>query len=256
MSPHWFGRDEVSPGAIIELEHRWLVLSQKEEYEFQGSEKDDPKWTGPSYACIQLKVRQVGSKPPVNEYMRVYKQISTKEIVADRPEVRARQAQALVPPELKAYRQLTRNESTFIPKLLDSLEGRQNFYGFVPGGFVVWIVTEQVPGVRLGNSVSDETFWSMEPSVRAEIRASFKEGYVKMLRWGWLPLYNCCGDLVWNADSSTVYFVNWFMAVQLVTPQTWTDHCYANAGLVKVPVTNDFRFTFCGYTGSTEGWEW
>ena len=178
MSPRWFSHDEVGPGAVIKLEYRWLVLGQKEEHEFQGSEEDDPKWSGPSYAYIQLKVRQVGSKKPVVGYMKVYKQIPTHETMAARPEIRAKRAQALVPPELEAYRQLAIQKSTFTPKLLDSLEERQDIYSFVPGGFTVWFVTEEVPGIRLGNSVGNETFWAMKPCVRDEIRLSFKAAYL------------------------------------------------------------------------------
>ncbi|OJI83011.1 hypothetical protein ABZX51_006116 [Aspergillus tubingensis] len=180
MSPRWFGQEEVSPGIVIELEKRWCVLSQKEEHQFQGSEQDDPRWSGPSYACIQLKVKQVGSRitPPVNGYMRIYKQIPTEETVADRPEVRAQQAKTVVPPELGAYRQLMDKGSTFTPRLLDSMEQKQDIYSFVPGGYVVWIVTEEVPGIRLGNSIGNETFWAMKPCVRDEIRLSFKEAYL------------------------------------------------------------------------------
>lgn len=182
QSCHLAGSDSKKPpqGVVIELEERWRVLSQKEEHEFQGSEQDDPRWSGPSYACIQLKVRQVGSRitPPVNGYMRIYKQIPTEETVADRPKVRAQQAKTVVLPELGAYRQLIDKGSTFTPRLLDSMEQRQDIYSFVPGGFVVWIVTEEVSGVRLGNAVSDETFWSMGPCVREQIRASFKESFM------------------------------------------------------------------------------
>ncbi|GFN17054.1 ankyrin repeats (3 copies) family protein [Aspergillus tubingensis] len=180
MSPRWFGQEEVSPGIVIELEKRWRVLSQKEEHQFQGSEQDDPRWSGPSYACIQLKVKQVGSRitPPVNGYMRIYKQIPTEETVADRPEIRAQQAKIVVPPELRAYRQLMDKDSTFTPRLLDSMEQKQGIYSFVLGGYVVWIVTEEVPGIRLGNSIGNETFWVMKPCVRDEIRLSFKEAYL------------------------------------------------------------------------------
>ena len=54
------------------------------------------------------------------------------------------------------------------------------------------------------------------------------------------------------------FFVNWFQAVKLITPQAWTDLHYSGSGLAKLPDTDtqDFRYSYSSFNGNTEGWEW
>ncbi|GKZ33915.1 hypothetical protein AbraIFM66950_004005 [Aspergillus brasiliensis] len=255
MLPHWFGQHEVSPGVIIELEQsRWRVLPRKE-HGFPNREDDDPQWSGSSYACIQLRVRQVGSRirPPVQGYMRIYKQIPTEGTIADPQHVRARQARNFIPHELQAFRMLMRKGSTFTPRLLDSLEGKQDDHSLVPGGFIAWVVSEVVSGIRLGDARGEDTFWSMELSVREKIRASFKENYMKLARWGWIPLYLFGKDLVWDSETSTLFFMNWFQPTKIESPHMWEDRFFYSSGLLKPPASP--RFTFQHWNGSVEGWQ-
>ncbi|OJJ77958.1 hypothetical protein ASPBRDRAFT_167293 [Aspergillus brasiliensis CBS 101740] len=245
MAPRWFDEHDISPGVIISLQSRWRIVSQEEEeYVRQGS---------PSYACILLKVRQVGSKPPVYGNMRIYKQIPTENTIGARSEVRAKQAQAWIPFELKAYRQLMFKNSTFTPKLLDSMEESQDAYSLVPGGFIVWVVFQEVSGIRLGDEVGEDTFWSMEPSVREQIRTLFKENYMTLGRWGWIPLHLLGKDLVWDPESLTLFFVNWFMPTEIVSPEIWEDGIFYSSGLLKPPATPSFSFQ--RWNGSVKGWQ-
>ncbi|XRM42919.1 hypothetical protein ABZX51_006128 [Aspergillus tubingensis] len=253
MPPRWFIREEVSPCVVVELEQkRWRIVSHEEEVVMQGSEQRTAKQCRP-YACILLKVRQVGSKPPVYGNMRIYKQIPTEETVSDRPEVRAKQAKVWIPRELRAYRQLMLKNSTFTPKLLDSLEGKQDADSLVPGGFIVWVVSEEISGIRLGDEESDDIFWSMEYCVRDQIRNSFKENYLKMVSWGWLPFHRTCEDLVWVPESSTLFFVNWFMPTEVVAPRKWEEGNLYGSGLLKPPASPTFSIQL--WNNSVEGWQ-
>ncbi|GKZ24622.1 hypothetical protein AbraIFM66951_012026 [Aspergillus brasiliensis] len=229
MAPRWFDEHDISPGVVISLQSRWRIVSQEEEeYVRQGS---------PSYACILLKVRQVGSKPPVYGNMRIYKQIPTENTIGARSEVRAKQAQAWIPFELKAYRQLMFKNSTFTPKLLDSMEESQDAYSLVPGGFIVWVVFQEVSGIRLGDEVGEDTFWSMEPSVREQIRTLFKENYI----------------LAQANEIHFSFFVNWFMPTEIVSPEIWEDGIFYSSGLLKPPATPSFSFQ--RWNGSVKGWQ-
>ncbi|RDK38937.1 hypothetical protein M752DRAFT_269521 [Aspergillus phoenicis ATCC 13157] len=252
MSPRWFGQDEVSPGIVIELENRWRVLSHEEEVVMQAGERNTATQCRP-YACILLKVRQVGSRPPVYGNMRIYKQIPTEETVGDRPEVRAKRARVWVPLELKAYRQLMLKDSTFTPRLLDSLEEKQDADSLVPGGFMVWVVSEEVSGIRLGDEESDDIFWSMERNVRQQIRDSFKENYLKMVSWEWIPFYCHCEDLIWVPGTSTLFFVNWFMPDEVVAPDDWEDRFFYASGLLRPPASSTFPIQI--WNNSVEGWQ-
>ncbi|KAJ5193974.1 hypothetical protein N7472_006440 [Penicillium cf. griseofulvum] len=51
------------------------------------------------------------------------------------------------PPELIAYRDLTEKGSSDIPKLLGYKTDKQDRSGLVPGGFIIWLVWEIVPGL-------------------------------------------------------------------------------------------------------------
>ncbi|KAL7658209.1 hypothetical protein ACMYSQ_004343 [Aspergillus niger] len=236
MSPRWFGQAEVSPGVVIELANRWRILRHEEEVVMQAGERNTATQCRP-YACILLKVRQVGSRPPVHGNMRIYKQIPTEETVGDRPGVRAKRAR----------------DSTFTPRLLDSLEEKQDADSLVPGGFMVWVVSEEVSGIRLGDEESNDTFWSMERSVRQQIRDSFKENYLKMVSWGWLPFYCHCEDLIWVPETSTLFFVNWFMPDEVVAPHDWEDRFFYASGLLRPPASSKFSIQL--WNNSVEGWQ-
>lgn len=68
------------------------------------------------------------------------------------------------------------------PRLINYKRNTQNDYGHVPGGFVVYLVTEKLPGIRL----SQEEYWGFLKEKRQEIREAFKTAFEYVLL---LPIY-------------------------------------------------------------------
>lgn len=73
--------------------------------------------------------------------------------------------------ELKALEQLTRERCSSAPKLLKYKQDRQDRDMSVPGGYIVYILMDRLPGVRLND------FWARDATERQEIRDAFKVAY-------------------------------------------------------------------------------
>jgi hypothetical protein len=82
----------------------------------------------------------------------------------------------LIPQELLAYQELTSQNLGFTPKLLGYKTTTQDKTGLVPGGFVIWLVWEMVPGLRLGSKdiFGSHAFWDLDDGEREEIRQHFE----------------------------------------------------------------------------------
>jgi hypothetical protein len=96
----------------------------------------------------------------------------------DDADTRGQQATVYTPPELTALLDLTRKRSSNTPKLFGYKIGTQDRLGLVPGGLIVWLVWEIVPGLRLGDSDGADSFWGLESSEREQVRSVF----IKALR--------------------------------------------------------------------------
>lgn len=59
------------------------------------------------------------------------------------------------------------------PKLFGYKFGTQDRSGLVPGGFIIWLVWEIVPGLRLGYSNGVDSFWGLESFEREQVRLVF-----------------------------------------------------------------------------------
>jgi hypothetical protein len=105
--------------------------------------------------------------------MRVYIQIPLRTTEMDDKDTRGQQATAWTPQELAALLDLTEKRSNITPKLLGHKTGTQDPSGLVPGGFIIWLVWEIVPGLRLGDRDGAGPFWGLESNEREQIRISF-----------------------------------------------------------------------------------
>ncbi|OJI82997.1 hypothetical protein ASPTUDRAFT_173689 [Aspergillus tubingensis CBS 134.48] len=74
-----------------------------------------------------------------------------------------------------------------------------------------------------------------------------------MASWGWLPIHRTCEDLVWVPESSTLFFVNWFMPTEVVAPRNWEEGILYGAGLLKPPASPTFSIQL--WNNSVEGWQ-
>ncbi|PWY83837.1 hypothetical protein BO94DRAFT_576250 [Aspergillus sclerotioniger CBS 115572] len=267
MYSRWFARSEIEPGTIIQLKrHQWVILQTINEHESQTSPEDLVYNPGPSSTCTLLRCQRVGPYCPVQGYMRIYKQIPIAGTEVEPARTRAQQAGFCCPRELEALRVLTKKQKTspITPRLLDTKEDKQDDTGVVPGGFVTWIVWEVVPGVRLGDPCGAPEFWAMDSSERNAMREKFKEGIMKLYRWGYYPLHGNGRNLVWHADTSTLsltdlnhnymYFVGFLLAGRFKGNPVWSPGIWAAWDLARPP--EGCHYYLPRWDKSTEGWEW
>lgn len=107
--------------------------------------------------------------------MRIYLQVPHRTTEIDDADTRSRQATTYTPPELTALLDLTQKGSSNTPKLIGYKTGSQDRSGLVPGGFIIWLVWEIVPGLRLGDRYGADPFWGLESYEREQVRAAFME---------------------------------------------------------------------------------
>lgn len=100
--------------------------------------------------------------------------VGTEFVSADE---RAQQATTYEPVELRALRDMTNMGSLNTPQLLDSSFQTQDSNGLVPGGFLIFLVWQIVPGLRLGDNLGAEAFWALEQKERSDIQAAFPYEY-------------------------------------------------------------------------------
>ena len=106
--------------------------------------------------------------------MRIYAQISMDGTELSKSETRAKQAVPMKPiTELVALKRLKKMGCDVVPDLLGFQEETQGPDGFVPGGFITFVVWEKVAGEPLGY----DEFWNMNYNMRDSIRRKFRATY-------------------------------------------------------------------------------
>lgn len=106
--------------------------------------------------------------------MRIYQQIPI--IGTENDDLTTLAQQAVPPPvcgELESLRRLKNRNCSAAPRLLGHAEMTQEQGDLLPGGYVQYVVWEQVPGVPL----TEELFWSFDRSAWDEIRSKFRAAY-------------------------------------------------------------------------------
>lgn len=156
-------------------ERDWIILEKLSERPCPITPKDFADGMGPAFTVAKYSCRLAGAG---NEnklaYMRIYKQIPLYGTRLDNRSVR--QSQACGPRkhvELEALKRLTVMGCTATPKLLGYRIGTQDADDLVPGGYVIFLVWEKVPG----ESLDDEYFWSLPYNKRKIIRDRFQTAY-------------------------------------------------------------------------------
>lgn len=142
-------------------------------------------------------------------YMRVYVQIPSTGTEFEPAHDRAPQAASIPETEPKALKDFHQQQATMTPALLGIREEVQDHDGFIPGGFITYLVFEQVHGIRLaddqilpGYGFSLHTFFEkFERHERDRIRDTFSKQYLEFAKIGWLPLRGWADRLIWEPDS-------------------------------------------------------
>lgn len=172
--PSWFKKG-INPGTILTIDQpvpsQWEIVKKLNEYDLQLSEEHHRLGLRLSLATTKLLCRDPKDHTK-QAFMRISLQVPYRGTEMDDTDTRAKQATTLTPQELIAYQELT-EKSMSTPKLLGYRTTTQDSSGVVPGGFVVWLVWEMVPGLRLGSKDGSDVFWDLAYAEREEIRVSF-----------------------------------------------------------------------------------
>ncbi|RHZ61501.1 hypothetical protein CDV55_106549 [Aspergillus turcosus] len=236
----WF-RKGFDPGTIVTLDKpapsQWQIIEKLNEHNYQLDEHDD-----------HTKRR----------FMRIYLQVPFHGTEMDDADTRASQAMTIMPPELTAYQYLTEKQSSNTPKLLGYKISTQDKSGPVPGGFVVRLVWEMVPGLRLGSKTGPDVFWDLDASERQEIREAFMEGFRKMEYLGYRNDGAGLSSLVWNQQSKTLYFIGFNLcnAGKIPRSDVPTDFDITWVARYGLAIPNSKAWRKEGWNGDTSGWKW
>lgn len=129
--------------------------------------RGSPKTVGKFLCHLVEDPRQVA-------FMRLYQQIPITGTEDADNDTLARQA---VPPgvcgELECFKLLQSGGCSAVPRFLGHAESIQGEHDLVPGGYVRYLVWEKVPGEPL----TEESFWSLDDTVRQDIRSKFRDAF-------------------------------------------------------------------------------
>ncbi|KAJ9265747.1 hypothetical protein DTO212C5_6602 [Paecilomyces variotii] len=237
-SSYWF-RKGPNPGTIITLDQpvpsRWKILEQLNEHDYQVNEEENHEYgfrsfASAKYLCCDPKARTKKA------FMRIYIQVPHRKTEMDDADTRSRQATTYNPPELIAYRDLTEK-------------------GSIPGGFIIWLVWEIVPGLRLGDGNGADPFWALEVHEREQVRLAFLEALPKLHENGWFPRVCGASSLVWHQETQTLYFIGPFeKAGNPERPIIFGANWIADFDLAKPDPSTDERDS--DWDKDTSRWQW
>ncbi|KAJ5193548.1 hypothetical protein N7449_009690 [Penicillium cf. viridicatum] len=164
---------------------RWEIVSKVHERAHIVNQRDATNGLGPAYLAGKFLCRPASPGNPNSlSFMRMYKQIPIAVTEFEKAPIRAAQAvKSHEPTELTAFKFLEQKGCDVIPRLLGYQSDQQDRDDTVPGGFIMYVIWEKVPG----EFIDWEKFWSSSFSQREEIRLKFYEVYEYVLR---APDYN------------------------------------------------------------------
>ncbi|CAG8293021.1 unnamed protein product, partial [Penicillium nalgiovense] len=205
----WFHQG-TDPGTIITLDQpvpsRWKILKKLNERNFQANEEMRRRHGHYSYATTKLLCCDP-KKPSRKAFMRVYLQVPFKNTEMQDPKTRSRQATTYTPRELTAYQELTQKDFSNAPKLLGYKLSTQDKSGLVPNGFAIWLAWEMVPGLRLGDRLGNDPYWTLPAVERENIRVTFMEALPQVIEKGYIPYALNLSKLVWHSETGTICFI-------------------------------------------------
>lgn len=167
----------LDPPSDLPLHHlppqTWVIDKRLSERSYWMTQQEVTEGLGLPYAAAKFLCHNKDD-PSQKAFMRIYLQIPISGTQYRSSEIRRKQAadpQSHV--ELTSLRALSKLRCDVVPKLLGYREGKQAEDGIVPGGYITYVVWEQVPGEPL----RPEFFWGLDLESRQAIRDKFREAY-------------------------------------------------------------------------------
>lgn len=152
----------------------WIVIDKLDENSRLITQSELASGMGPAFTAGKYLCWPSAGNENKLAFMRIYKQIPLDGTRLD--SVQVREAQASKPRnhvELDALKDFTENKCTATPKLLGYRFDKQDGNDLVPGGYIMYLVWEKVPG----DPLDINEFWSLPFSRRQIIRDKFKKAY-------------------------------------------------------------------------------
>ncbi|OQD74781.1 hypothetical protein PENDEC_c009G00723 [Penicillium decumbens] len=198
----WFQNGPYSGNRITLGPFQWEIVQKLNEHSTQRNQAEHDHYRGTSGASTKLLCRDHRDYA----YMRIVQQIpilNTETTPAVKGSEQAATRYTLE--ELDAYQKLTQRGSTNTPKLLAYKVLQQDASSvLVPNGYLIYLVWELVPGLRLGAKQGPDPFWDLDRVERDEIRSAFIVGLKALLKIGIISDGAALSSLVWHKESKTV----------------------------------------------------
>jgi hypothetical protein len=165
----------------------WIIIEKLEERAYPLTQADIDIDIDRRPPCVQGKflcALSLPGGPPVVAYLRIHKQIPITGTEFQRPDVRATQAVRCDHlTELDALLAVKEHNLRFkgqsiTPRLIGYRRDEQDQHDLVPGGYLVYLAWEKVPGVSLDH----KTFWDAPFSTPQSIRETFAKIYTSVFR--------------------------------------------------------------------------
>ncbi|XRM43565.1 hypothetical protein ABZX51_006731 [Aspergillus tubingensis] len=167
----YIGLEVAFPGGST-----WKIERKIREVEVLHTQDDYEDLNCTSQARATFECSKVAGNGPPTALIKIHMQIPLYRTATQGPSERAKQADPEIPHlasnEIEALTILTQAKCSSSPYLIDSMN-RQQTDGWVPGGYIHYIVMEMLPGV----TVCDQ-YLLMERKERDELREAFKKAWM------------------------------------------------------------------------------
>ncbi|KAJ9224917.1 hypothetical protein DTO169E5_568 [Paecilomyces variotii] len=201
--------------------------SQLDKMEFDGTHVASKSWE--VYIC------ENSADPSEEAIIKIYKQIPYIGSEFTRPQVRRRQAlpiDGLAKKELDALRTFTEKGCASTPKLLGYKEEVQGPQDIVPGGFILYLLMERLPG----SCLDEYAFWDLDESERAKVLEKFKTAWIDCYNAGLVPSNGLGETIMWDPAAERVYFTGFsdsFSSEE--SPEGWSERQWDEWDLFQRP---------------------
>ncbi|CAI7586082.1 unnamed protein product [Penicillium palitans] len=135
-----------------------------------------------------------------------------------------------------ALKRLKKMGCDVVPDLLGFQEETQGPDGFVPGGFITFVVWEKVAGEPLDY----DEFWNMNDNMRDSIRRKFRATYPKLLHCGIKPCIQSTLKLIVDTSTEEMHISGFSQAAFVEPTEEWPDANFALFGLANPPEKNEW----------------
>ncbi|KAJ9314530.1 hypothetical protein DTO271D3_5268 [Paecilomyces variotii] len=228
FASHWVGSEVKFTGANPST---WTLVEKMSERDDQDDEDQYQEDPAPSSAWALFQCRE-NNHSNNTAIMKIYMQIPYAGSEFELPTVRRRQADGFdrfAHNEFRSLKTLTSNHCESTPSLLDYKYEKQDDFGPVPGGFILYLLMNELPGVRL----TDDGFGNLERAERDKIRQSFKVAWEDCIRCGAYNFESDISNLLWDKQLERSYIVGHQMSRPSRPEDVWRDVWWLTWGLAR-----------------------